>query len=73
MEVDNTPLKRTISDVDELIKPIADASTAVDDAVGVGYDFDGADATDFGDVLEAFDCCVQRVVPYFLMLVRFLD
>ena len=65
MEVDNTPLKRTISVVDEPIRPIADASTAVDDAAGGAYDFDGADATGFGDVLEAFDCCVQRVVPCF--------
>ena len=67
MVVDSTPSTKTISDVDEPTKPIADASTAVDDAVGVANDSDVVDATGFGDVLEAFDCCVLRVVPYFLM------
>ena len=63
----------TIFGADVPIGPIVDALSAVGDAVGDAYGAVVFDAPGFADVLEAFDYCVQREVPYFLVVVHFLD
>ena len=63
----------TIFGVDGPTKPIVAASTAADDAVEDAYDAVAAVGPGFGDVLEAFGCCVRLEEPCFLVVVHFLD
>ena len=55
----------TIFGVDGQIEPTVAASTAVGDAVEDAYDAVAAVGPGFGDVLEAFGCCVRLEEPCF--------
>ena len=73
MVVGNKPLKMTIVDVGVPTEPIAAASIAVGDAVGVACDAVVADEVGSVDAPAVFDYCVRPVVPCFSDVEHCLD